>query len=151
MSKSKHVVWGWEDQDGNPRYFGWGPFKRVGIHPASTLWLRRDEFDSPLTQWLRTLDVEPFRMLSVPVIPMTKSAARAYCVQKKEKCKAEGFDILDVRPIGTYIGGGQRRRVMGPDLTIFLSVRAAARSAGVNPSTITRWCQTEGTEWDYLN
>lgn len=41
--------------------------------------------------------------------------------------------------------------VISPDFAIFGSVRQAAVDEGVNPCTITRWCQSEGTDWDYIN
>jgi len=148
-SLRKYVVWVWFDVDAKARFVGWG---RMGqSHPAKKLWAQRQGEDSDLNIWLRTFSSEPNRKDYTSAVQMYRHEASATSQALRKKYKAEGCDMVDPRPHGTKEGGGAARMVMSPDLTVFGSVRQAAVDEGVNPCTITRWCQTDGTGWDYLN
>jgi hypothetical protein len=149
MSQNKKfVVWEWWDGD-TPVFVGWG---RIGRnHPAKDLWARRQGAKSDLNAWLLKHESEPKRVDRAGIVNYYRHEASSIAMALREKYKAEGFRLLDSRPWGTREGGGAARMVMSPDMAIYHSVRQAAVDMGVNACTITRWCQTEGTGWDYLN
>jgi len=143
-----HVVWTWLDEEDRPVYVGWGKFTKT--HPAKTLWARRHVVNSELCRWLRSLKREPNRYeRTSSIIPLSGPEARAIAKARTEKLKAAGFRLLDSRVDETRIGGGSGRPVIDPNLEMFQSVREAAAHYGVNPSTITRWCQTDDTQWNF--
>jgi hypothetical protein len=146
--RRKFVVWEWKE-NGSPRFVGWG---RVGRnHPAKDLWARRMGCDSDLNHWLRSHQSEPERVDHSLMVNYYKDEASSVAASLRRKYTAEGHTLLDPRPWGTREGGGAARMVMSPDLAIYSSVRQAATDNGVNPSTITRWCQSDGWDWDYVN
>ena len=120
-------------------------------HPAKKLWAQRRGIKSDLNDWLRTFDSEPERIDHTQALPMYRHEASNLADHLRKKYRREGHFLLDPRPWGTKIGGGAARMVIAPGLTIYGSVRQAAVDLGVNPCTITRLCQQEGTGWDYLN
>lgn len=144
-TRQKYVIWIWRDEDGEPRFVGWGRHGRN--HPAKQLWAKRNGAASDLNHWLRTFDAEPEREELGGIVRFYKHEAAAICSGLREKFE----NLLDPRPWGTKLGGGAARMVMSPKFAVFDSVRQAAVDEGVNPCTITRWCQAEGTGWDYLN
>lgn len=143
----KYVVWSWHDADG-PKYVGWG--ERVYQHPAKRIWARRNHFASDLNVWLRQHDREPRRVDYTSIVGFYRDEASLVASSHRDIFRRKGYQLLDSRPWGTKEGGGAARAVMGPDLEIYDSVRQAGMAEGVNPCTITRWCQTEGSGWDYL-
>lgn len=121
-------------------------------HPAKDLWARRTGADSDLNRWLCKFDKEPDRSDQRGLLgQFYRHEAQSLAATLRDKFKREGHTLLDPRPWGTRAGGGAPRMVMSPDFTIFGSVRQAAVDEGVHPSTITRLCQEDGTDWDYLN
>lgn len=146
----RFVVWTWTDPDGTPRFVGWG---RVGRnHPAKQLWAKREGCPSDLNQWLCQHDAEPRRIEHAGIVQYYKHEAAAVAAGLRERyTKLAGVELLDPRPWGTKIGGGLARMVMSPEFTIYDSVRQAAVDIGVNACTITRWCQSDDSDWDYLN
>ena len=146
--KCKHVVWTWLDTDGKPVYVGWGKFEKT--HPAKIVWAGRNSYESELNTWLRSLKNEPKRATHTTSIPLRKQDARAMARAICERHRKADESLLDSRPDGTKLGGGGRRQVLSPELTVYPSVRQAAIDVGVNACTITRWCQEAGTDWDYL-
>jgi len=146
--RPKFNVWVWTFEDGDPAYVGWG---RTTInHPAKAIWAQRDKYESELNRWLRTLDREPLRSAQLYGQDLTKIEASTLASELRRLYKRKGFTLLDSRPDGTRLGGGRKRMVLGPDLELYESVRHAARVVGYHPSTITRYCQTEDSGWDYL-
>lgn len=148
MSNRKHCIWTWRDEDGVPKYVGWGAF--APAHPAKRLWARRKLFPSELNRWLVHLTAEPAREKVESVVLLSGSECRAAAAALTLKYKREGIAILSGRPEGTKHGGGAGREVFGPEGELYESVRCAAVEMGVNASTITRWCQQVDTEWDYV-
>lgn len=149
MTKQRFVVWTWTDADGTPRFVGWGRASRQ--HPAKQLWAKREGADSDLNFWLRTFTEEPRRIENAGIVRYYKHEAAAIAEGLRNRYKNDGNELLDTRPWGTRIGGGLARMVMAPDFAIYDSVRQAAVDEGVNPCTITRWCQSDKSGWDYLN
>lgn len=146
----KFIVWTWFDSPDVPRYVGWG--SNEPNHPAKRLWAKRLGANSDLNQWLRTFKWrEPERVDHSGVVSFYRDEAAAVASTLREKYKAEGHTLLDPRPWGTKEGGGAARMVLAPDLTVYGSVRQAAISVGVSPCTITRWCQSSKSGWDYVN
>jgi len=148
MRKQFHV-WIWKDAAGNPFYVGWGKYEVS--HPAKRLWASRDQFDSPLTEFLRRFSKEPDRVNEAADVAMSREDARALAEGIRESIRKKGGIILDSRPKDSRVGGGLARKVLAPDLNVYDSVRQAATDVGCNPSTITRWCQEVGTDWDYVD
>lgn len=144
----KYVVWTWFDEDETPKFVGWGVYSRT--HPAKTLWAQRNGIDSDLHIWLRKFKTEPKRVERTGLVQYYRAEASAVAAVLREKCAKDGYKLLDPRPWGTKEGGGAARMVISPDFAIFGSVRKAAVDMGVNPCTITRWCQTDGSGWDYI-
>ena len=144
----KFVVWEWKEH-GVPRFVGWGRMGRN--HPAKDLWARRMGCDSDLNFWLRKYESEPTRVDHSSMVNYYRHEASNVAASLRKRYADEGFQLLDPRPWGTRNGGGMGRTVMSPDFAIYGSVRQAATDNGVNPSTITRWCQSNGTDWDYVN
>ena len=149
MSARSHVVWTWVDENGDPIYVGWGVDGHY--HPAKALWMSRSQYDSPLTEHLRTLEREPKRSRDSKQPHLARNEAQNLAKIKRDQFKNRGFKLFDDRPYATRCGGGARRKVLGPDLETYDSVRHAATAVGVNPSSITRWCQNVDTGWDYVN
>lgn len=149
MAPKKHTSWLWLDTDGEPRFVGWGWYDQR--HPAKRVWALRNAYECELNDWLRTLTREPDRDESFVEILLSRNEASAIANLKAKELKEAGHDILDSRPYGTKKGGGRNRYVIGPDFVVYKSVRKAAEKVGVNASTITRWCQTPGSDWDFLD
>lgn len=147
-TRQRFVVWYWAE-DAAVRFVGWGRVSRN--HPAKQIWAKRNGVNSDLNIWLRTFDAEPERTEIGGVVRFYKHEAAAICSGLREKFTKEGHVLLDPRPWGTKIGGGAARMVISPTFVVFDSVRQAAVDEGVNPCTITRWCQSEDSGWDYLN
>lgn len=145
----KFVVWTWLYPNGSPAYVGWGEFKIT--HPAKAVWASRAKYDSELNDWLQTLEAEPRRDEETVSIELHKSEARAIAQAKRMLLRAKKENILESRPRDSYAGGGGPRQVLGPDLTIYSSVRAAATDYGVNPSTVTRWLRANKDGWSYVS
>lgn len=143
------IVWTWTDFQDVPRYVGWG--SRDPNHPAKRMWAQRYGVDSDVHYWLRKHEREPKRIDHAEVVRYYRDEAASVAAAIRAKYKAEGHKLLDSRPWGTKEGGGAPRMVMSPDLSIYPSVRQAAISEGVSPCTITRWCQSKSTDWDYVN
>jgi hypothetical protein len=148
MSQRSHVVWTWLNSKSEPVYVGWG--MNGHYHPAKALWISRNQYDSPLTEFLRTLSREPKRSKDSNHPAMSRIEARGLAMSKRENFRAHGFDLFDDRPYATRCGGGASRKVLGPDLETYDSVRDAAAAIGVNPSSVTRWCQGIDSGWDFL-
>ena len=145
-----YKVWTWFFADERPAYVGWG-WQPTG-HPAETLWQNRYLFDSDLNLWLRKQIVEPKRVDHARWMKYASNDAIAHAASLRDKYASEGHRMLNPRPHGTKAGGGGPRQVLSPDMAIHKSVRAAATEFGVNPCSITRWCQDDkNTEWNYLN
>lgn len=142
-----YQVWVWLDHNEEPVYVGYGNANEG--HPAKRLWERREQFRCPLFDWLRDLPVEPKRDRQITSSLLSRSQASAIAEQLRERYKRNGYDLLVVRPEGSYAGGGSGRQVLDPELRVFPSVREAAIAYEVNPSTVTRWCQ-QREDWDYL-
>lgn len=142
------VVWSWFDKAGRPVYVGFG--KDYPVHPAVKLWDSRSMVKSDLTRWLREHDKEPERLDHCGLVQFYRREAANVAASLRKRYRDNGDCLLDPRPWGTRSGGGSPRAVFGPDLTVYDSVRHAAVDQDVNPCTITRWCQTDGTGWDYL-
>lgn len=147
MSKGQYTVWVWKDETG-PRYVGWG--KVCLKHPAKYAWALRESYKSELNDWLCQHEKEPERV-DLGVLRYSREEASFVAQKLRKKYEREGSNLLASRPEGSYTGGGSARAVLGPDLQIYPSVRRAAVIEGVHPSTITRYCQTEDTDWDYLD
>jgi len=147
--QKKYVVWTWFDENDIPKFVGWGRHGRS--HPAKKLWAQRSGMDSDLNIWLQSFKSEPKRIDHSGIVWYYKYEAAAVSTAYRDKYKDQGFKLLDPRPWGTKEGGGAARMVMSPDFTIYGSVRQAAVDECVNPCTITRWCQSEDSDWDYLN
>jgi hypothetical protein len=156
MSRDKrYIVWAWL-KDGEPVYVGWGKYMPEGLdefaaHPAARLFELRLVCDSPLNAWLRTLESEPTRDPNVERLGFFhKADARNVCLAKREDLIRKGFEQLASRDADTYKGGGGPRKVYNAETKFaYVSVAAAARAAGVNTSTMTRWCQTQNKVWRY--
>ena len=148
MSQRSHVVWTWLDEKRKPFYVGWGVHGHY--HPAQALWMSRNQYDSPLTERLRTFRTEPKRTKNSNHPAMSRNEARGLAVSMREDLTLKGYELLDDRPYVTRCGGGAARQILGPDLSIYTSVREAAAAAGVNPSSVTRWCQKVDSGWDYV-
>ena len=147
MPKAQYCVWTWLNDDGQEVFVGWGKF--VLTHPAKHVWASRDAYDSELNAWLRTLDCEPDRTFEGAArFARVEASHQANFVRRTLKKK--GIKLLSSRPTGTRSGGGSARGVLSPDLEIYDSVRQAATANGVNPSTVTRWCKDEESDWNYL-
>jgi hypothetical protein len=112
--------------------------------------MRRGQ-NSDLNQWLREFDSEPERKDENPIIRFYRHEASTVAQGLRDKYKQAGHNLLDPRPWGTKEGGGSARMVMSPDMTVYQSVRQAAVDEGVNPCTITRLCNRDGSGWDYLS
>lgn len=149
MSERSHIVWTWLDDNGDPFYVGWGV--RGHYHPAKALWMSRTQYDSPLMDHLRGLSKEPKRARDSDQPVMSRVDARGLAMSKREDFKERGFKLINDRPYGSRSGGGACRELLGPDLTVYESVRDAARSLDVNPSSVTRWCQKDDSGWDFLS
>lgn len=147
-NRGSYTVWIWKDDQGTPKYVGWG--KITINHPAKYAWAIREKYDSDLNKWLRENEQEPRRDV-VDDIRYSKEDACYVANKLRRMYDQEGVELLESRPHGTRKGGGRAKPVLGPDLQIYDSVRSAAKSEGVHPCTITRYCQTEGSGWDYLN
>lgn len=148
MSASKYVVWIWQDQTGTIKYIGWGSAEYR--HPADDVWTDRNKWASELNDWLRLLKTKPRRKKDYNNVVMGRDEARRLATELTQREAAKGNTLLSARPYNTYTGGGHGRCVMGPDMELYRSVRQAAKMAGVNASTITRWCADEQTEWEYF-
>jgi len=148
-TKKKFVVWTWRRDDGTPAYIGYGSYRAA--HPAKALWAKRFDVESPLNDWLRTMDAEPSRENWETEVRFYRAEAQAICAEARRKARREGHKLLSNRPHGTKEGGGAAREILGPDLATYRSVRDAATRVGVNPCTITRWCQSVDSGWSYVN
>jgi hypothetical protein len=148
MTQRSHVCWTWVNDEGDPWYVGWGVHGHY--HPAKALWMSRNQYDSPLTEFLRTLSKEPKRAKNAAYPAMSKIEARGLARSVRENFTKQGFKLIDDRPYATRCGGGARRKILGPDLTVYESVREAATAVGVNASSVTRWCQAVDSGWDFL-
>jgi len=135
--------------DNLPMFVGWGRYGQQ--HPAKKLWAKRAGADSDLNLWLRRFKSEPHRIDHAGDVRYYRHEASSVAKMFRKKYQADGRKLLDPRPWGTKEGGGASRMVISPEFTIFGSVRQAAIDQAVNPCTITRWCQEDGTDWDYLN
>lgn len=147
----KFVVWTWFEDSNHefPMYVGWGVHDVN--HPAKRLWAKRHGAGSPLNDWLRTYKYEPIRVDHGGIVGYYCDEAQSVAAVKRQSYRAAGHELKSTRPYGTKTGGGAARPIMAPDLTIFQSVRAAATDVGVSPCTITRWCQSDDSGWDYLD
>lgn len=145
----KFVVWEWVDAERIPVYVGWG--RQTRCHPSFTLWDMRMVFNSDLNMWLRKHEHEPERIDHNGIVHFYRQEASNVAASLRTRYQKKGRKLLDPRPWGTKAGGGSARQVMAPDMTIYSSVRQAAVDVGVNPCTITRWCQTRGSGWAHLN
>lgn len=148
MGLAMYVGWYWAEPCGTPRYVGWGK-QASDSHPADRLWDERLNYQSDLTEWLQRLSVPPdrFALLSAPV---PKSQAQFYAAAKRDLFRKQGFKLLSNVPWDSHAGGGAPRPVLAPDNQVIPSVRQAAALAGVNCSTIVRWCQASKHGWRYL-
>jgi len=145
----KFVVWDWWDDDGSVKFVGWGCMGRS--HPAKELWARRRGAASDLNFWLRSRNVEPIRIDRGGLTNYYRGEASSVARALRDKYVAEGHVLLDSRPWGSRDGGGAARMVMSPDMAVYNSVRQAAVDQGVNPCTITRWCQAAESGWEYIS
>jgi hypothetical protein len=144
-----YKVWTWFHEDKKtPAYVGWGEAHLVD--PALRIFRHASDYDSELTEWLRGFTHEPPRKNVTPSVKMTKREARAVAEAIRERLRAKGINLLCAKP-RDRLGGGGPRKILAPDLTVYGSVRQAAASEGVSPSSITRRCSTEGNGWDYLS
>lgn len=141
----QHTVWTWYFKD-RPVYVGWG--KTTLIHPARLVWKQRKDYDSELNDFLREQSKEPDRRGGT--MPMSKKDASWTCGQVRRTYMDAGYVLLDARPRDTRKGGGLNRCVISPDHIIYNSVRRAAKAEGLNPSTITRYCQSDKSDWCYV-
>lgn len=148
MAKPQYCVWTWLNDDGDPVYVGWGKFSLT--HPAKHVWASRKAYSSELNDWLCTLDSEPDRTYGEGAARFSRGEAshQANFIRRTEKAK--GHNILSSRPTGTRSGGGSARGVLSPELDIYDSVRQAAAEQKVHPCTITRWCKSDSSDWNYL-
>jgi hypothetical protein len=144
----RYHVWIWKDPAAGPVFVGWG--REHLIHPALRIFRHAGEFNSELTDWLQEFVMEPEREDVASAAKLTKREARALAEATRERLRARGIPLLNQKP-RDRLGGGGPRMVVGPDLEIYTSVRAASISEEVSPSTITRRCATEGNGWDYLS
>lgn len=155
MSKAKtFALWCWLRNE-EPFYVGWSKWVPGGtgflsVHPAERMFLERFVFNSKLHAWLRTLETEPTRHPDFERLGLFhKAVARSMCVAKREDFERQGFELISSRDVGTFNGGGGARKVIGPNKFVFKSVRHAAEHAGVDNSTMTRWCQSRDKGWRY--
>ncbi len=149
---SNHAVWMWKCDRDIVRFVGYGRFE--DMHPALTKWANRFNDDSQLGLWLRENPTEPTRERYGPRL-LSKDMALASVMGLRQK---HTKTILETRGPSTWDGGGAPKGVYYfNDVTIekskiYRSVRAAAREFGVNPSTVTRWCQDASLlSFGYLN
>lgn len=147
------VVWEWLDVNGDPVYVGYGKMPMGHkTHPAKKLYQLRNQSESDLNTFLRSLGHEPDRGNGVPTTKMYHSEAKAVVYARRQALKKQGFILLSTRPYGTISGGGLPRAVRSPDGEEYSSVREAAAAIGVNPCTITRQCANKKRGgWKYIN
>jgi len=151
MKPKQYTVWTWSDHEGVIRYVGYGKFATQ--HPAETRWNRRFESDSELDLWLRSRISEPTRRTFGPHT-VGESEALAFVVGLRNLNKDT---LLKGRGPGSYSGGHPTKsvyRFWADDVgksESWPSVRAAARSVGCDPSTVSRWCRDPANDrWGFV-
>jgi len=153
--RARWAIWVWLCPDGSPFYVGRG-MVRNGQHPAERVWNYRKNRDSELNVYLRnTFAEEPIRSDSIPDFIIDRIAATVLWEMLREEYERDGFQLLSPRvmdrPLSTYNAGFKNRRaVIAPDGTRYVSVRQAARAVGLTPATITLHCQ-RGKTWHYAD
>ena len=113
--------------------------------------MSRNQYNSALMEHLNSLTREPKRARDGEQPVMSRTEARGLAMSKRESFRKRGIKLINDRPYGSRSGGGATRGILGPDLVFYESVRDAARIFNVNPSSVTRWCQKDGSGWDYIN
>lgn len=149
-----HTVWMWKDRwnEQAVRFVGYGRFEDK--HPALDMFDDQRGADSELGRWLACHEVEPLRETYGPKI-VSFEVAIAAVLGLRARFRVT---LLKTRGPSSFHGGHPARGVfyfcaenIENSLT-FESVRAAAKTFGCNPATITRRCQDEkNVTWGYID
>jgi hypothetical protein len=110
----------------------------VGSHDAyDRIWAARNEFDSDVTLWLRTLPTQPPLADGSLVWPDAANRCRSYARLTAARLAAEGYEVLSLRRHDSYDGGKKSRRpCYCGRYGWFRGVREAARRIGLAHTTV---------------
>jgi hypothetical protein len=135
MPTLERYVFVWRDDDRKLAYVGWGDALE-----SKMLWIERDAYDSPLNNWLRSLDKPPEPAEGSMKFSVTGNVAKASVRQLEKRLENQGFALLSPRDRDTIDAGHKASRPVyvktGWGRSWFKSVRAAARALKCDASTI---------------
>lgn len=156
MRDRKNCTWWiWVNENAEPVFVGWGRYQKQGKYglkdPSRVVYDRRFDFESDLNLWLRTQELEPVHAEPFKLHRefLTAKDAKDLAILNRNGLKAKGVVLLNPKPYDSMRGGGKSKAVTGP-YGPFSSVRGAARAIGVDPASITIWCQSSVNGWRYL-
>lgn len=152
--KAAWFVFAFASPDGRIFYVGAGPALK-GVHPADAMYENRFRLDSsPVIRRLREMPEPPVRVPVGNDGPMSRDAAEKLKAANLESLRGTDHKLLSPRPSDSWVTGGGRDKPIADDKgDIYLSIRAAARDLGVEPSTILRRIQRNAGNpegWRYL-